>query len=49
MPDNDGQVQRGERYPNRPRSWPEIWPRIKTPLQLALSQVIGWALHKWLG
>lgn len=49
MPDNDDQFKRSELYPNRPRSWAEIWPKIKTPLQLILSQVIGWALRKWLG
>lgn len=49
MPDNGDPIQRSERYPNKPRSWAETWPKIKTPLQLILSQVIGWAIRKWLG
>jgi hypothetical protein len=49
MADDHNQLNRGEGYPHKWRSWAEIWPKVKTPLQLILGQVIGWALRKWLG
>lgn len=26
-----------------------LWPKVKTPVQLITTQLIGWALRKWLG
>ena len=49
MPDTNNHLNRGERRPYLPRTWAEMWPKIKTPLQLTLAQLVGWALRKWLG
>lgn len=49
MVDSNDQVRRGERWLIRWRVLVEAWPKIKTPLQLIISQVIGWAIRRWVG
>jgi hypothetical protein len=49
VPDTNDRPNRGERRLYRRRTRAELWPKIKTPLQLTLAQLVGWALRKWLG
>jgi hypothetical protein len=34
---------------SRGASWKALWRKIKTPLQLLIGHLIGWALREWLG
>jgi hypothetical protein len=46
---NNDQVRRDARRLIRWQALVEAWPKIKTPLQLIASQIIGWAIRRWLG
>jgi hypothetical protein len=39
----------GAQTERQDQPWKQLWPKVKTPLQLIITQLIGWALRKWLG
>jgi hypothetical protein len=48
MVNNNDQTRLSKRWLIKWRAVVEAWPKIKTPLQLIISQVIGWAIRRWL-
>jgi len=40
---------RGQRPQGRSERWKQLWQKVKTPLQLLVGQIVGWALRKYLG
>lgn len=39
----------GAQTERRDEPWKRLWPKVKTPLQLIIAQLIGWALRTWVG
>jgi hypothetical protein len=48
--DINKQVDGDKRWPSVwRRGLVEMWPKIRTPIQLIVSQLISLAIRKWLG